>query len=105
VIGAIARGEPSTELVLVMHYVQHAAIARGQRWPVALGRRVVESSLNGIALINALQVEPEAGSPSYGTPPRTTAHLAGEACTGLTWRVSGRKRYSTGVPLAHLDGG
>lgn len=94
VIGAIARGEPSTALVLAMHYVQHAAIARGHRWPQALGRRVAESSLKGIALINALQVEPEAGSPSYGTPPRTTARLDGD-----NWRVSGRKRYSTGAPL------
>jgi alkylation response protein AidB-like acyl-CoA dehydrogenase len=98
VIGAIARGEPSTALVLAMHYVQHAAIARGHRWPKELGRRVAESSLNGIALINALQVEPEAGSPSYGTPPRTTARLAGQA-TGETWRISGHKRYSTGAPL------
>jgi alkylation response protein AidB-like acyl-CoA dehydrogenase len=94
VVGAIARGEPSTALVLAMHYVQHAAIARGHRWPAALARRVVESSFKGVALINALQVEPEAGSPSYGTLPRTTARVAGD-----TWRISGRKRYSTGSAL------
>jgi alkylation response protein AidB-like acyl-CoA dehydrogenase len=94
VVGAIAYGEPSTALVLAMHYVQHAAIARGRRWPAALAQRVIEPSLKGIALVNALQVEPEAGSPTYGTLPRTTARLAGE-----NWRISGRKRYSTGIPL------
>jgi alkylation response protein AidB-like acyl-CoA dehydrogenase len=94
VVGAIAHGEPSTALVLAMHYVQHAAIARGNRWPPALARRVVGSSLKGIALVNALQVEPQAGSPGYGTLPRTTARLAGE-----NWHISGRKRYSTGIPL------
>lgn len=94
VVGHIAWGEPSTALVLAMHYVHHGNIARGGRWPKALARRVVDSSLKGIALINALQVEPEAGSPSFGTLPRTTARRDGER-----WRITGRKRYSTGIPL------
>lgn len=94
VVGAIARGEPSTALVLAMHYVNHGAIAGGHRWPPVLARRVVESSLKGVALINSLQVEPEAGSPSYGTLPRTTARLVGDS-----WRISGRKRFCTGIPL------
>lgn len=94
VVGHIAWGEPATALVLAMHYVHHGNIAHGRRWPRALARKVVQSSLRGIALINALQVEPEAGSPSFGTLPRTTARRDGDR-----WRLTGHKRYATGIPL------
>ncbi|NWE73577.1 acyl-CoA dehydrogenase family protein, partial [Pseudomonas gingeri] len=33
VIGAVARGEPSTALVLVMQYLQHTRLQGNQAWP------------------------------------------------------------------------
>jgi alkylation response protein AidB-like acyl-CoA dehydrogenase len=91
VVAEIAAGEPSTALILAMHYINHAAIRFGIRWGEAAGAAVVASARSGPALVNALQVEPEAGSPSYGTLPRSRARRTAEG-----WRLSGRKRYSTG---------
>ncbi|CAH2601945.1 Acyl-CoA dehydrogenase [Rhodovastum atsumiense] len=96
VVSEIARGEPSTALILAMHLAQHATIRAGRRWPAHLADRLVTESLRGPALVNALQVEPEAGSPSYGTLPHTTARRDGEG-----WRVSGRKRFATGCEGLH----
>jgi alkylation response protein AidB-like acyl-CoA dehydrogenase len=96
IIAEIARGEPSTALILSMHYVSLLSIRTGRRWPAEVARAVLASGQQGPALINALQVEPEAGSPSYGTLPRTLARKTPEG-----WRVSGRKRYATGGALLH----
>jgi alkylation response protein AidB-like acyl-CoA dehydrogenase len=105
VVGAIARGEPATALILAMHYAIHSAIARRAGWPDALARRLTRESLFGIALANALQVEPALGSPSRGGLPDT---LARRTATG--WSLSGHKLYATGIPilswaivLAHTD--
>lgn len=91
VVSEIARGEPSTALILSMHLVNHAAIRFGGHWPEAAARRLIADSLAGPALVNSLQVEPEAGSPSYGNLPRTVARRDGDV-----WRLSGRKRFATG---------
>lgn len=96
VIGEIARGEPSTALILSMHYVNHAGIRDGGRWPRAAADAVIASGFKGPALINALQVEPEAGSPSYGALPRSTARRTADG-----WRLTGRKRYATGCEGLH----
>jgi alkylation response protein AidB-like acyl-CoA dehydrogenase len=96
IIAEIARGEPSTALILSMHYVNLLSIQLGRRWPVDVARAVLASGRQGPALINALQVEPEAGSPSYGTLPRTLARKTPEG-----WRVTGHKRYATGGALLH----
>jgi alkylation response protein AidB-like acyl-CoA dehydrogenase len=45
------------------------------------------------ALLNAIRVEPELGSPTRGGLPAT---MAREVAGG--WRVTGRKNYSTGAP-------
>lgn len=92
VIAAVARGEPSTALVLTMQYLHHAS-GRQTKWPQHLLHRVVEDTLRDGALINALRVEPELGTPARGGLPGTVARRTPEG-----WRISGRKIYSTGIP-------
>jgi alkylation response protein AidB-like acyl-CoA dehydrogenase len=93
VIEAVARGEPSTALVLIMTYLFVFQAARNPNWPPALLRHVLEDiALNG-ALANALRVEPELGTPVRGGLPETTARRVPGG-----WRISGRKLYSTGIP-------
>lgn len=92
VIAAVARGEPSTALVLTMQYLHHAS-GRQAKWPQHLLHRVVEDTLRDGALINALRVEPELGTPARGGLPGTVARRTPEG-----WRISGRKIYSTGIP-------
>jgi alkylation response protein AidB-like acyl-CoA dehydrogenase len=56
---------------------------------------VQESSARGVALINALRVEPELGTPARGGLPATVAHRLPD---DRGWRLIGRKTYSTGIP-------
>lgn len=91
VISAVARGEPSTALILVMQYLQHARLQLTPNWPEHLRRQVALDAVNHGALLNALRVEPDLGSPSRGGLPATTARRTAEG-----WRISGRKIYSTG---------
>lgn len=93
VISAVARGEPSTALVLVMQYLHHSSARHAEHWPRHLLLRVVEETLRDGALINALRVEPELGTPARGGLPATLARRVPEG-----WRISGRKIYSTGAP-------
>ncbi|MFZ6774849.1 acyl-CoA dehydrogenase family protein [Undibacterium sp. SXout7W] len=92
VVAAVARGEPSTALVLTMQYLHHAS-DRKTRWPQHLQQRVLDETLRDGALINALRVEPELGTPARGGLPGTIARRTPEG-----WRISGRKIYSTGIP-------
>ncbi|MDB5535956.1 MAG: Acyl-CoA dehydrogenase, short-chain specific [Devosia sp.] len=94
VISAIARGEPSTALVLAMHYSQHYSIRVPGNWPAHLIARVTKANREGVALLNAAQVEPRVGSPSHGSLPETIARRAGNQ-----WRITGHKTYATGIPL------
>jgi alkylation response protein AidB-like acyl-CoA dehydrogenase len=94
VVAAIARGEPSTALVLAMHYSQHYAIRVTGNWPAHLVARVTKANREGVALLNAAQVEPRVGSPSHGTLPETIARRVGNQ-----WRITGHKTYATGIPL------
>ena len=102
VIGTLARGEPSTALVLTMHFLQHGLIhARAASpdgsWPLAIADGLGRAAVEDGALINALRVEPELGTPSRGGMPETLARA-----TSTGWRISGRKIYSTGSPaLTH----
>jgi len=90
----IARGDASTALVLNMHYMRHANIARARRWPPHVHELICRESVSGIALINSLRVEPELGTPARGGLPSTTAtRVAGG------WSLSGRKIYATGSPI------
>jgi alkylation response protein AidB-like acyl-CoA dehydrogenase len=91
VISAVARGEPSTALILVMQYLQHARMREAKNWPEPLYRQVALDAVSNGALINALRVEPDLGSPSRGGLPATVARRTAEG-----WRIDGRKIYSTG---------
>lgn len=90
VIAAVARGEPSTALILVMQYLQHSRLPEST-WPEALRQQVSEDAVRNGALINALRVEPDLGTPARGGLPATTARRTAEG-----WRLSGSKIYSTG---------
>ncbi|GAB6408713.1 acyl-CoA dehydrogenase family protein [Pseudomonas sp. MHK4] len=90
-IGAIAKGEPSTALILVMQYLQHARLQDNRNWPEALRLQVAQDAVQNGALINALRVEPDLGTPARGGLPATVARR-----TAAGWRISGRKIYSTG---------
>ena len=90
-ISAIAKGEPSTALILVMQYIQHARLQDSKNWPEALRLQVAQDAVQNGALINALRVEPDLGTPARGGLPATIARR-----TAAGWRISGRKIYSTG---------
>ncbi|WP_036037525.1 acyl-CoA dehydrogenase family protein, partial [Bradyrhizobium yuanmingense] len=94
VLGILGKADPSTALVLSMHYINHLVMARSPNWPARLSRKLARESVEGIALINALRVEPELGSPARGGLPATIARR-----TETGWRVSGHKIYSTGSPI------
>jgi alkylation response protein AidB-like acyl-CoA dehydrogenase len=94
VIRAVAKGEAATALVLTMQYLFHRSLVGGRSgWTDRLQRLVVESALRDGALINALRVEPELGTPARGGLPATIARR-----TPSGWSLSGRKIYSTGAP-------
>ncbi|HSZ53937.1 MAG TPA: acyl-CoA dehydrogenase family protein [Caulobacteraceae bacterium] len=94
VVQAVARGEPATALVLTMQYLIHASLAAGRAdWPDALKAKIVADAVSRGALVNALRVEPELGTPARGGLPATIARRSGEG-----WRISGRKIYATGAP-------
>lgn len=94
VLGIVGKADPSTALVLSMHYIQHLVMARSTRWPTRLSRKLARETVEGVALINALRVEPELGSPARGGLPATIARR-----TETGWRLTGRKIYSTGAPI------
>lgn len=93
VVNGIARGEPSTALVLVLQYVIHNQLWRGSAWPEALRDRIARSAATDGALVNILRVEPELGTPHRGGLPATMARKVPGG-----WRISGTKIYSTGIP-------
>ncbi|TDV19475.1 acyl-CoA dehydrogenase family protein [Paraburkholderia caballeronis] len=93
VIRAVARGEPSTALILVMQCLYHLRLQANPNWPAHLKERLAKDAVERGALINSLRVEPELGSPSRGGLPATVG-----ARDGGHWTLNGRKLYSTGSP-------
>jgi alkylation response protein AidB-like acyl-CoA dehydrogenase len=94
VLGAVAEGDASTALVLAMQYLMHATFARSPRWPLHIRERLAHEAVADGALVNALRVEPELGTPARGGMPATTAEETSDG-----WRISGHKIYTTGAPL------
>ncbi|MCQ8278123.1 acyl-CoA/acyl-ACP dehydrogenase [Acetobacteraceae bacterium KSS8] len=94
IVGRLAQGDPAATLILVMHTLIHAGIARDARWPARLRDAVVRATLEEGALLNALRVEPDLGTPARGGLPDTVARK-----DGGQWRITGRKIYSTGGAL------
>ncbi len=95
----LAAGDASTALVLVMHLAHlKVVIDPSTGLSDALRDRIVASSLAGPALINALRVEPDLGTPARGGVPATVARPAQGDDGEPGWRVRGRKIFSTGAP-------
>lgn len=95
VIAAVAAGDGSTALVLAMHYIHHATLAADPSgFAPALYERLCRESVEGIALINTMRVEPDLGSPSRGGLPSTTGTRTADG-----WLLNGHKLYSTGSPI------
>jgi len=95
VVGTIARGEPSTALVLAMQYVQHKTVVGSGGFPAHLADRLGREAVAGVSLVNALRAEPELGTPARGGLP---AAVATRTAAG-GWRLTGRKIYVTGAPI------
>jgi alkylation response protein AidB-like acyl-CoA dehydrogenase len=94
IVSAVARGDPSTALVLTMSYLVHGTLAAAEsRWPAHLRDAVWQSAIDQGALANNLRVEPELGSPARGGMPGTIARRSADG-----WRLSGHKLYTTGIP-------
>ncbi|GBQ61873.1 acyl-CoA dehydrogenase [Komagataeibacter swingsii DSM 16373] len=91
VVGRLATGDPTTALIMAMHFLQHMLVARDSRWPDTARRQVIETALRDGALINALRVEPELGTPARGGLPAT--RITRDAGRIM---LNGRKIYSTG---------
>lgn len=93
VVGRIAQGCPSTALVMAMQFTKQAALARNPGYPVAMRERIGREAVQDGALLNAIRVEPDLGSPTRGGLPATIARRVAGG-----WRIIGRKIYSTGAP-------
>lgn len=91
VLGAVAKGEPSTALILFMTYAFHASPDRNGRWNRALYETLARDAVSGKGLIGTFRVEPELGTPVRGGLPKTVARRTDEG-----WALSGEKIYSTG---------
>ncbi|MFD1332842.1 acyl-CoA dehydrogenase, partial [Methylopila musalis] len=90
VIGALGQAEPATALIVAMQYISLASVAESA-WPLALKRETTAAAAGEGALLNALRVEPDLGTPWRGGLPATILRR-----TDGGWRLSGRKTYSTG---------
>ena len=91
-VRAVAAGDASTALVWVMHLIYLQVLADDSfGLDPAVRARVFSSAMTGPALINALRVEPELGTPARGGVPATRATPTADG-----FRVSGRKIFSTG---------
>ncbi len=91
VLDAVAKGEPSTALILFMTYHYHATPARARNWLPHIYERLARDAVNGRGLIGGLRVEPELGTPVRGGMPATVARRGEDG-----WVLSGTKIYSTG---------
>ena len=91
VLSAVAKGEPSTALILFMTYGYHGGATRAQSWPRHLYATLAREAVAGGGLIGGLRVEPELGTPVRGGMPKTTARRTADG-----WAISGTKIYSTG---------
>ena len=91
-VRAIGGGDASTALVWVMHLIYLRVLADPAfGLDPAVRDHVYDSSLAGPALVNALRVEPELGTPARGGVPATVARRTADG-----WRITGRKIFSTG---------
>jgi alkylation response protein AidB-like acyl-CoA dehydrogenase len=93
VLGILAEGCSGTALIVAMQLMKQSGLARGGVWPERTRARIFDDAITQGALINALRVEPELGSPTRGGLPSTTVRRLADG-----WRLSGHKIFSTGAP-------
>jgi len=91
IVSRIAYADPASALILAMQYLQTGAIARSAHWPEDVRDALFTAIAQDGVLINALRVEPELGTPARGGLPGTIVRKVGDS-----WRISGRKIFSTG---------
>ncbi|MFD1702581.1 acyl-CoA dehydrogenase family protein [Methylopila henanensis] len=91
VVGALGRAEPATGLITAMQYISLASLAESRCSPT-LKRETLGAASDQGALLNALRVEPDLGTPWRGGLPATILRRTEDG-----WRLSGRKIYSTGA--------
>ncbi|MFT8473482.1 acyl-CoA dehydrogenase family protein [Acetobacter persici] len=96
VVARVAQGDPSTALILAMQYLQTFGIGVSPLWPDDVRKEVFDSIIHSGALLNALRVEPELGTPSRGGIPATRVRQERGR-----WLLSGRKIFSTGSSALH----
>jgi alkylation response protein AidB-like acyl-CoA dehydrogenase len=89
----LARACGSTALTAGMHLSLLGRIGETRLWPEETYGRVVRDVIERGALINAVNSEPDLGSPSRGALPSTTATR-----TPRGWRIDGRKRWASLAP-------
>ncbi|RMM11469.1 Acyl-CoA dehydrogenase protein, partial [Pseudomonas syringae pv. maculicola] len=65
-------------LILVMQYLQHSRLQDNRNWPSHLREQVAKDAVHEGALINALRVEPDLGTPARGGLPGTIARRSAE---------------------------
>jgi alkylation response protein AidB-like acyl-CoA dehydrogenase len=90
ILRALGRGDPSVALVSAMTLIAHAGQEGPRAWPDTAYASLL--SIEGPALVNALRVEPDLGTPARGGLPATVARRVDDG-----WRLSGRKIFSTGA--------
>jgi alkylation response protein AidB-like acyl-CoA dehydrogenase len=93
VLGAVAEGCASTSLILAMQLFKQAALTRTNLWPESVQARISAEAVDDGALINALRVEPELGSPTRGGMPATVLRQTSDG-----WTLTGHKIFATGAP-------
>jgi alkylation response protein AidB-like acyl-CoA dehydrogenase len=92
ILRALGAGDPSVALAAAMTLLHHGVHGGHPTWGEAHYRRLLAESAAGPALVNALRVEPDLGTPARGGLPATTARLEDGA-----WSLSGRKIFATGA--------
>lgn len=92
ILRVLGSADPSVALVTAMTLFTHAAQARHEQWPARHYARLLEDSAGGPALVNALRVEPELGTPARGGLPATIARADADG-----WTLTGHKIFSTGA--------
>ncbi|MGI8610205.1 MAG: acyl-CoA dehydrogenase family protein [Candidatus Dormibacteria bacterium] len=96
----LARRDGATALVLAMHHMLLGGEAESGAWPSAQWLQLCRSVVDAGILVNSAATEPGAGTPSAGGLPATVARPESSAApAGSTWRLTGRKAYTTGAPF------
>lgn len=94
----LAQGCASTALVMGMHLINVARLTENTTGPNELLSQVCHAVVENGAILNTVASEPVTGSPSRGGRPSTTATRQSDG----TWRISGRKTYTTGSWVLQL---